>query len=376
MAGLITGPAADWLETRRSELNQRFRRAQRRYPGLAPERVLTLLSEILPPLAGSEPSSGDLLSAAYDLILLHAGRDTLSSHAGVDVLLREAFPHVRSLLLERPLALPAALSNAVEHLGRRGAAFARALPVLAPGLSTSEDLLDAGVVLAWRLGEARLRESALERCCRLPSRVLLDALDLGDWPTEAAGLAIRCLEEDAWRHPRDAVSEKTLRSVERMSPEALSELAERLSARRAAPPHAWTLVGSVGEFSGFGGEFDAPPLVFDDGARHRFFARSSSGDFRVDADVFGWTCRPHAALDLPVRVPEASSTFKRMVTAIASSTDGPRLHRDGTLMVPGQTTRVPELAAATSFTLREDVIVVSHADSHRLRVLAPRREAL
>ncbi len=375
MAGLITGPAARWLEAHRGELNQRFQSARRRYPGLAPERVLTLLPELLPPLADADPSSAELLSSVYDLILLHAGRNTLSARSGLDVLLREAFPRLRPLLLQRPRATPAALSNAVEHLGTRGAAFARALAALAPELSTSEHLLDAGAVVAWRLGEARLRRAALERARQLPPRALLGALDLGDWPTAAAELALRCLETDAWRHPRAAVADAALESLPRLEPAAMSQLLAKLSSSDTSPGRSWTLLGTVGEFSGFDGEFDTPPLVLDGGTRHRFFARTTSGDFQVDADVFGWTCRPLAPLDFPVRVPRAPSGLARTFH-LAPRDHSPQLRPDGTLQVLGRTVHLPALAAASAFTLREDVLVVSHADSHRLRVLALRRERL
>src|SRR5205085_2388716 len=81
---------------------------------------------------------------------------------------------------------PGALSNAVENLGPRGGAFARSLAELAPRLGSPDELLDAGAVAGWRLGDARLRPSALEIAGRLPPAPLLAALGLADWPAAEA----------------------------------------------------------------------------------------------------------------------------------------------------------------------------------------------
>src|SRR5262249_28242225 len=88
MAGFnrVVGPAAGWLASRRGELNQRFERVRRRFPSISAEAVLGALAEILPPLAGPEPASGDLLSATYDLVLLHVARDSFAARPGVDAL--------------------------------------------------------------------------------------------------------------------------------------------------------------------------------------------------------------------------------------------------------------------------------------------------
>src|SRR5262249_20242669 len=142
----------------------------------------------------------DLLSAAYDLILLHAGRGTLSpeggSVAGIGALLRDTFPRLRRLLLTRPRALPGALSNAVENLGARGVEFPRDLAAVADALRTGDELLEAGVVLAWRLGDARCRVKALEIAARLPPRAVLAALKLPAWPEPAAAVVVGALAAD------------------------------------------------------------------------------------------------------------------------------------------------------------------------------------
>src|SRR5262249_29505209 len=195
-------------------LNSRFRVARRRFPQLEAHAVLALGRELLPPL----PPEPELLSAVYDLLLLHAGRVTLTpdgsgSVPGLAVLLREAFPSLAPLLLDAPRSLPGALSNAVENLGRRGPDFARRLPAVAAGLTRAAQLLDAGVVLAWRLGDARCRAAALDAAGRLPPKSLLAALGLASWPEPAAPLAIAALAADGWRDPATLFGKKTLAAI-------------------------------------------------------------------------------------------------------------------------------------------------------------------
>lgn len=317
----MTGPARDWLATRRQELNGRFRAAQRRFPRLAPDVVLGLCRELLPALAGDgEAGSAELLSAAYDLILLHAGRGILAPGGGalgLGVLFREAFPRLRALLRSRPAYLPAALSNAVENLGPRGAEFARGLASMADSLAGAEMVMDAGAVLAWRLGEARLRGQALERAARLPPGVTRVALGVG-CPDEAVPGLLAGLAADGWRQQEEIL----------------------------APRTEWALVGRLGNFRGYGGHFTQPPLLLDAGGRggrHRFWVRCDGANYRIDADVFGWVCRPDPSVDFPPRA------------------------------VKGRQKRPEQLPPeATSFAEAEGLVAYTLADSFRVRVLARR----
>lgn len=303
---MIAGPAADWLEARREELNQRFERARRRCPALEPGRVLARLGEVLPPLAAA---GGEVLSAVYDLVLLHAGRDAFATRPELDALVRRAFPRLVGLLGQRP-SLVGALSNAVENLGARGAAYAAGIAEVGAHVTRPEELLDAGAVLAWRLGEPRLREAALRAAAGLPARAALTALGLRDWPDDTAAVALGALTRDAWRLPTPT--------------------------GRVTAADKWTLAASVGEFAGFGGCFDAPPLLLAGGDRHALHVRSGGSHYRVEADVFGWSASPEPAPSIPP-APAAPPATSR-------------------LALPG-------------------LIAVTHADSHRIRILIPEAAA-
>jgi hypothetical protein len=350
-AAVMGGPVRDWLAGQRAALNARFQSARRRFPALDGEAVLALCRELLPPLAGPDAAGGaELLAAVYDLILLHAGRGTLASGSGqpVAVLLRETFPALRPLLAARPRHLPGALSNAVENLGSRGIAFARNLVPLAPVLTRPEELLDAGAVLAWRLGDARLREPALERADRLPAAAVLAALGLRDWPAEAAPLVVTGLRANGWCRPEELFAAGTLAGLPRAAPDQLTRLRQEIAAPPAAGPASWRLAGRPGNFLGFDGAFDRPPLLLEPGAEpnaHRFDVRAGTAAFRLHADVFGWVCEPAGTTDA------RPSQAKRPA-------------------------RVKLPAGTTSLVVGPGAVAYTTADSFRVGVLAPPRDPL
>jgi hypothetical protein len=326
---VIDGPVRDWLAAQRTGLNGRFRLAQRRFPQLDAAVVLALCRELLPGLAGDgEAGSVELFSSVYDLILLHAGRGILAPAGGdssaLGVLLRETFPRLRRLLLARPQYMPAALSNAVENLGARGIELARGLATVADDLADGNALLDAGALLAWRLGESRLRQQALTRAGQLPPRVVRVALGI-DCPDEAVPGLLAGLAADGWCRPEDLLTPP----------------------RPAKAETAWSLSARLGNFRGFDGHFLRPPLLLDPGARasrHRFWVRSETATYRLDADVFGWVCRPDPSVDLPVRAPKGKK-------------DRP----------------APLPAAITSYVEAENLLAFTLAESFRVRILTPPR---
>jgi len=123
---------------------------------------------------------------------------------------------------------------------------------LAPLDLTAAQLLEAGAVAAWRLGEARLRGAALEAAQRLPAAAVQIALGSDD-----SGL-LATLTADAW--PSSA--------------------------------GAWQEVARVGAFVGFGGDFALPPILLDGGDRHTLPCRTQRGDLWVWADRYGAVARP------------------------------------------------------------------------------------
>lgn len=333
MSGLVGGPAAAWLEARRPALNDRFERARRRWPSLDPDDVLLRLATILPTLAGDEPDAPRLCDAVYDLVLLHAGRGAFARAPGLQPLLELTFPSLRTWLLVAPGQLCGALSNAVENLGTAGEAWAAGLPKVAATLEPKADsiptLLDAGAVLAWRLGEARLRTRALAVARALPPATLEAALGM---PVTA----LDALAADGWTRPGDTL-------------------------------HGWRRVATLGGFSGFGGPFDQPPRVLDGGDPHTFFVASGDRHYRIDADQFGQHVASVPDPNLPTRAPKKQGLLGSLLGSKEE-----RAEADGSFYLTEGVVRIPEAAGIESWTRRGHVIVTARRDSHTLVVYARR----
>jgi hypothetical protein len=370
---VIQGPGAEWLEVRREELNQRFLLARRRHPRLAPGPVLELLARVVPPIANAGGSHA-LLSAVYDLVLLHAGRDALATHPGLSTLLLETLPLVGAELERAPGVLVPALSNAVENLRDKGDAFARELPGVLKGLDDPRMMLDACGVLAWRLGDPRLRASALRVAPTLPARALLAALGLGAWPEAAAAVAIEALQLDAWHLPSDLASPATLVAVARAPGERVRSTIDAL---RAAPPVSldrWRVVASVGAFTGFGGSFDSPPVVLDGGDRHTIHLKAGDTFFVIEADVFGWSCRREKDRGLPTRRPEGGGALRKIAGKLGLGGEEARVSPDGVVELGRESARIPALKGCTAFSFTPGRIAATSADSHHVRVLVAHRD--
>lgn len=393
MAAEMTPALQDWLMRRRSELNQKFQAARRRFNQLQPADCLALCRKHLPAIA--EPftaATESLLEAVYDLLLLHAGRRLLgaqSSHAGLERLLGKTALALRPLLLSDPRRALPMLSNAVENLGAKGEAFLELLERLAPLAENVDELLDWGGLAAWRLGEARLRSYALSSLEDVPDEPLLAILQLDGWPTAAAPLARAACLHQGWTKPDEVVSPAAAAAAENASAKQLAAWTAQLaspwgaspkgkgaataaggawkaaaalgaflgvsSGEEPAPPAgdkevSWRQAATVGEFVGFGGRFTQPPTLVSAGEHdhpHRFFVRSGDEVFRIDADVFGWVCRVQPDSGGPV-LPVAKL--------------GP----------------APTLAdrPVTSWLHFGTVALCTTADSYRIRVLIPRRAPL
>jgi hypothetical protein len=350
---VISGPLRDWLAAQRPALNGRFRMTRQRYPKLDVDAFLALCREFLPAVAGQDVGeAGELLHAVYDLLLLHAARGTLApqtggggSLPGIRTLFTETFPRLRKLLLARPRSLPGALSNAVENMGPSGVEFARRLAEVGAVVDQPDTLLDAGAVLAWRLGDARLRSASLRIGQHLESALFLRLLGLGDWPAAAAPLVAEGLAADGWQLPEKRFSPATLAALERMTPAERAALGQRPVA--AAKKPSWVIAGRLGHFRGFGGAFSEPPILLASGPdrnRHCFWVQCGRGTYRIDGDAFGWVCRPDA-----VRFPRCSARVK-------SSADLP--------------------AATTSALALDDLVAFTRSDSFRVRILLPAGEPL
>lgn len=358
---------AAWLGEERYALNTRLEAVRQRFPRVGAEALLTAVSAHLPPIVAATEDAlpadqrTPLRLAIFDLLLLHAARDTLARPA-IARLLDEILcrPAMLRLCARAPARLPAALSNAIERLGPSGPAWLAAIGDAAEHATDPEALLSAGAVLAWRLGEPRLRHGALRAAERLPPALLLHALAVPDWPLPAARLLWTALSRDGWLRPEQILDAPTLDALDAMPDDEQLRLGDRLALRRQdAPLEAWEEVGRVGEFVGFGGRFARPPVVVAAASPHLLFVAVDTDAYRLDADAYGAVATPLPLDEVPGLGDDAPSTTAAP-EALGRTVD--------------KLARAAAAAGATSMIAGAGVVAWTSRDSHRVRVMLPPRD--
>jgi hypothetical protein len=152
-------------------------------------------------------------------------------------------------------------------------------------------------------------------------------------------VVLRGLQREGWLRPEALLPEKV-----RQNP-SVERLLSRIDEWDEQVGGAWTLAARLGDFAGFAGTFEEPPVLLEPGehgTRHRFWVRSGGITYRLEGDAFGGACRPDAAGTYP--------------------------------QAPARTDREVALPAnTTSVLVRPNLVAWTQADSFRVRVLIRQR---
>lgn len=330
-------PAVEgWLRQSREPLNAAFEAARARWPALSGPAALDWLrldvADAVAAVAARDPVAASRVGQTlYALGLNLLGQQLIGPEGrspGIPEALRLLVRHAPELLATAPARLAGAYGNAAHHLGQhRGARLGdwqsrlgRALPLCAE----VDTALDAGLVAAWLSGLPQYRESALARAARLPTGLLAALLDTAPEPALLDKLAA-----DPWFQP---------------GPPPLP-----LAAVRAR----------VGDFRGLGGEFLQPPVVVGDGQTVHAVSPGWVGQLAADA----WGAQLIAVLPTTLPAPaHAVPPGYRLTPAALHTPDGSRLE-------------LGRFGPVTGIAWTAQLLALSFRDSHRVRVLARRRDA-
>lgn len=253
---MISPSFAELLAAGRPQFNARAQEARRRFTTLDMAAFAAFLRDGVDPLvaavaAHAPERAGSVAFAAYDMALALVGHGLAGPAAksqAVNDCWRELLPAMAPLVAMAPSEVLALASNAAVHLagvaGARPAQWRRELQALAPQVDNVATLRTLGQVLAWRAGVAHFRAGALAAADNLPQ-----------------ALALAAFEEPALDWP--ALREQLL----------------------ASPWHGNAIGIEVGAFTGFGGDFAAPPQVR--ASSEGFVVLSGERYFFLVADAYG-----------------------------------------------------------------------------------------
>lgn len=320
------------LAEHRERYNAQFRQARLTARQLDAEAMLTHLRTFAGPVVDAAAAAGGdplaVTDALVDLSYALAVRGKLGV-AGrapapeVSLGFGWALPALGRFVAEQPRRVASAVLNAVHHLQDadtgRPADWVQSMLALAGEVTSAPELLDAGVVAAWRSGLARLRASALDVAARVDPAVLAMVLGVtGSVPDDLLGR----LKADPWLNPG-----------------------------AAAQPVRLLVVRRVGAFRGFGGVFATPPTVsYVDG---QWFASDGTGCWQLHADRFG------AALTRIAERPQAGPSESALRLAGGQVVDGSATPLD-----------LAELAEPTSWCAAGDTLAATTRRTHSVLFVA------
>lgn len=268
---MVSADFASALAARRREFNALVAEARRRYPGFDQARFTHFLVEAADPViqAVAESAPGCVSAAAssafqFGLDMVGQGLvDGSPRTQGLTKAWATVMPRYARLVARAPDETFGMLSNAILHLealpGVNTQRWARDMAILAPQVESVAHLRALGQVLAWRAGAAHYRRGAISAADTLPEALVLAAFRASA-PASWQQVRTDLLRDPWWRAPADC---------------------EAVGMR------------SIGAFSGFGGMFSSPPLVFASDAC--FLVHSGGRDFVLHADAHGAVLLPASA---------------------------------------------------------------------------------
>lgn len=350
------------LDARRESINGRVALARRAHPRLEPGVVLDFIAETLPPICDAVAAlaperAGEIVERLLDVALPLLGRDLMGRGARTPLLnwgweaLLPAWP---ALLLEDPVRLTRAISNALYNLGSQSGArplvWIEGMERIGATAGGVGELLEAGQLLAWRCGMAQYRSSALGLARRLSPAQVGAALGLPLASAAARDAALDRLAADPWDDPGQA----------------------------PGAPRRLQVVAETGGFRGLGGPFVSPPTVqIADGG---FVVRDRASCYTLSADRYG------AAFLRTTAPPEAPRPAGGLVASLAKTLLGPKplvsapehglsVGEDGVVSWGRQTLPVAALVGASSAAFDGRTLAITHPMSHQVFLVAMAPEA-
>jgi hypothetical protein len=337
MERLKDGAFARALRARREHFNALFDAAFHADPTLDPEhfsRHLCLtLHNVAESAISADPGRADeLVEALYIFSLELFGKKLLgpeSHHPVVTALWERLFPRIGRLIAAAPQTVVASLCNAATRISSESTAVAARwlteLEATSDLCTAPTELLDSGLVLAWRLGLAHYRESAIELWRKLPEKLKLPLLGMKD---DTPAFKTGDLEA------------------------GLSDPWFCLAASSASKQRELRIAGVVGGFRGFGGQFIEPPLVAKE--EGTLIAFDGQGCWSIHADIYGMTLKRMG--NCRGRMEGSNSQFT--------------IDASGKVRYGEQYARFPDLANASSSASTAYTLAATLPHSHHIYIVA------
>jgi hypothetical protein len=319
---------AQALRDRRDFFNARFEHAKHSSPNMSAPPLFAFLDECLLPLVLAVHKDAPdrvtaVVEAGFDVGLALVASGLWPNSEKLPIL-RHAFavtwPALRRPIGQAPQLLLSKLVNALLSANQDSLQWLARLESMSAALHTPQQLLDAGLIAAWRGGLAHFREPALLRLDQLPTQALRTLFS----SQLDADVLIRSLQTQRWYRAHAEVG------------------ADEIAAR-------------VGAFVSLGGLFAAPPSLRSDG--QHIFVSSADRHWLLDADAYGFTL--HAA--------DSAEFASAPKTCAAAALPQLAKWRWGKRSVA-----LTQWGEISSFVATADTLALTHTRSHAITLIAHR----
>jgi len=203
----------------------------------------------------------------------------------MELLFNELLPLIPEILLKSAFNSIGKLINAGENLRNKSIEFYSKLVKIAKvGCLNSDNLSDVGVVIAWSVGEIRLRKHALDIIEKLSPHIIKTLMDL-EKVSDSVALRIApfvssILSSHKWRPLSKPFSNEFIDLIQKGQKITQNIIENELKSPSIINQNELILLGDVGGFYGFGGWFKTTPRIVW-GPDSTIIAYTSAGDSAI-----------------------------------------------------------------------------------------------
>jgi len=275
MARIIEKSLISILKNNRDEINKRVEKARQHFPGLDLNAVKYGFKNVFEPLIKAVENirpdqTGFVFSVVLDIFLLAVAKRYYSlpekrfTQTRLELLFEKLLPSLPEIVAESPTNFIGKLFNAGENLREKAQEFYTNLVKISDFI-TLKNISEIGQVIAWTVGESRLRKHSLRLLEKLPPEFCIKLANIGDIPKskieEVAQYIILALKSDKWRKINNPFSPsfiEFLQNDKKITQELINKETGTINFSDKRP---LVLFNDVGDYIGFKGNFSSPPRL-------------------------------------------------------------------------------------------------------------------
>ncbi|MFX0137279.1 MAG: hypothetical protein ACFFDN_26815 [Candidatus Hodarchaeota archaeon] len=273
MARVTDDTLISLLQKKRNEINNQVEKARQFFPAFDLDAVNHGIIHVIEPLIKAiktiRPDKVEaVFNVIFELLLLAVGKNYYDlpekqfTSVRLELLFEELLPLFPEIIAEKPTNFIGKLVNAGENLREKSFEFFKILKDVSEYIN-GDNFTEIGQVVAWVVGETRLRESALKILEKAPPGLSLKLAGLNNISKSKektiTPYIIDVLKNNKWRSIRKPFSSEFLKLLQNNQKIPKKILDTEMAQSNILNDRPLILLDDVGSFIGFRGNFSSPP---------------------------------------------------------------------------------------------------------------------